>query len=91
MQNSDEQRVLDLIQARMLAGRRQYGPLDLATDGRDFRVETLEELLDAIVYLACWLVKLRAAPNAGGHVLPKDPVAAVDAWWKQARPDEDEL
>jgi hypothetical protein len=53
----DEVRVLTRIGERLKAGRRAYGPLDLATDTRAFRTtEAREELEDALVYLACaWL------------------------------------
>jgi hypothetical protein len=54
----DETAVLDLIRARMAVGRRQYGPLVLKTDKRKLVKEALEEILDAQVYLACWLVQI---------------------------------
>jgi hypothetical protein len=53
----DEVRVLTRIALRLRGGREVYGPLDLATDARQFRQkEAREELEDALVYLACaWL------------------------------------
>jgi hypothetical protein len=53
----DEVRVLTRIAERLRGGRDAYGPLDLATDTREFRSkEAREELEDALVYLACaWL------------------------------------
>jgi len=54
----DETAVLDLIRARMAAGRKLYGPLVLKTDKRTLRKEAIEEILDAQVYLACWLVQI---------------------------------
>lgn len=48
----DELRVLALIASRLRMGKSQYGDLDLARDGRDFRKEACEEFLDATVYLA---------------------------------------
>ena len=56
----DEVRVLTRIAVRLRQGREVYGPLDLATDPRQFRTkEAREELEDALVslaYLACaWL------------------------------------
>lgn len=53
----DEVRVLARIAVRLRDGREVYGPLDLATDTREFRAtEAREELEDALVYLACaWL------------------------------------
>jgi hypothetical protein len=40
------------LRARIEAGQRTYGALDLATDKRDFGVEAEAELLDALFYLA---------------------------------------
>jgi hypothetical protein len=53
----DEVRVLTRIAERLQGGQLTYGPLDLATDPRQFRAkEAREELEDALVYLACaWL------------------------------------
>ncbi len=53
----DEIRVLTFIAGRLEMGQRQYGPLLLATDLREFRdKEAREEIEDALVYLACaWL------------------------------------
>jgi hypothetical protein len=53
----DEVRVLVRIAVRLRGGREAYGPLDLATDTRQFRTkEAREEVEDALVYLACaWL------------------------------------
>jgi hypothetical protein len=53
----DEIRVLTFIAGRLAVGQRQYGPLLLAVDPREFRgKEAREEIEDALVYLACaWL------------------------------------
>jgi len=53
----DEVRVLTRIAVRLRGGREVYGPLDLASDAREFRSkEAREEVEDALVYLACaWL------------------------------------
>jgi hypothetical protein len=53
----DEVFVLARIAERLTAGAKVYGPLQLATDPRDFRgKEAREEVEDALVYLACaWL------------------------------------
>ena len=48
--------VVEAIVARLELGHRQYGPLDLATDTRDWRREAWEEALDAAAYLAMGLV-----------------------------------
>ena len=58
----DEVFVLARIAERLTEGAKVYGPLQLATDTRDFRSkEAREELEDALVYLACaWLKADRA-------------------------------
>lgn len=50
---AEECAVLVFLARRLLVGQRQYGRLDLATDGRDFVRERAEELADALVYTAC--------------------------------------
>lgn len=54
---ADELRVLLLVAERLVKGRRCYGALHVESDGRDFRVETLEEIADALVYSACSLMR----------------------------------
>ena len=51
--------VLNLIKSRLDAGADKYGEEILVTDKRDFIVESLEEVLDACVYLACKLIQLK--------------------------------
>lgn len=53
----DEVRVLRRIAERLRLGRRLYGRLDIAKDGRDWRKEASEEALDQSVYLAIDLLK----------------------------------
>jgi hypothetical protein len=48
----DEMRVLGRIAERLRRGQEQYGLLHLASDRRSFRAEALEEVEDALVYLA---------------------------------------
>ena len=55
----DESRVVEAVAARLRMGARQYGPLDLATDRRDWRHEAAEEALDLAAYLACELLRPR--------------------------------
>jgi len=54
---ADELRVLSAIAARLAEGRRTYGELDLATDKRDFSAEARDEVFDALVYVACRLIR----------------------------------
>ena len=44
--------VIQLIKERLDAGAKKYGEEILIDDKREFVVETLEEILDACVYLA---------------------------------------
>ncbi|MFW5875727.1 MAG: hypothetical protein ACOCXM_03225 [Myxococcota bacterium] len=53
----DEIRVLALVAERLAMGRRQYGPLELQTDGRAFHQEALEEAADGLVYTAAALIR----------------------------------
>lgn len=50
--NDDEHRVLVSLANRLLAGRRCYGPLDLANDPRDWMKERKAEIEDLLVYTA---------------------------------------
>ena len=50
--------ILNLINKRLLIGEKKYGNEKVATDGRDFLKESLEEALDCAVYLAARLVEL---------------------------------
>jgi|TARA_R100000687_G_scaffold73904_1_gene64694 hypothetical protein len=50
--------ILKLINKRLLIGEKKYGNENVATDGRDFLKESLEEALDCAVYLAARLVEL---------------------------------
>jgi len=50
--------ILELINKRLLIGEKKYGNENVATDGRDFLKESLEEALDCCVYLAARLVEL---------------------------------
>lgn len=47
----DELRVFDRLFDRVLRGRVDYGPLDLARDDRDFGAEAADELTDTLFYL----------------------------------------
>lgn len=49
----DARKVLLAIAHRMQRGQEQYGLLHLAEDPRNWRDEIAEELMDALVYMAC--------------------------------------
>jgi len=53
----DELDVLTRIAHRLVAGRRIYGPLDIATDRRDWRRERDEEAADYLVYQMVLTIK----------------------------------
>jgi hypothetical protein len=63
--------LVQLVADRLEVGRREYGPLRVADDPRDWQREALEELADAAVYLGTEAVKdVRdtALRQDGGHV-----------------------
>ena len=51
-------KILKLIEERLLIGEQKYGNENVATDGRDFVKESLEEALDCCVYLAAKIVEI---------------------------------
>ena len=53
----DELQVLLLLATRVRAGRARYGRLDVRRDRRNFRRETLEELVDGLFYLSAGLLR----------------------------------
>ena len=54
------EKILKLIQKRLQIGERKYGHENVETDGRDFIVESLEEILDCSVYIAAKLIEIQA-------------------------------
>ena len=52
-------RILDLIGQRLAKGEKRYGKENIASDGRDFIQEALEEALDCAVYLAGHIIELQ--------------------------------
>tara|TARA_Y100001951_G_C11109291_1_gene166538 strand:+ start:265 stop:507 length:243 start_codon:yes stop_codon:yes gene_type:complete len=53
------QRVVELIANRLEVGQKKYAQDMQLEDGRDMIQESLEELLDACVYIATELIKLQ--------------------------------
>ena len=51
--------ILDLVGKRLIKGEEKYGHENVASDGRDFVQEALEEALDCAVYLAARLVEIQ--------------------------------
>ena len=52
-------KILDLIGKRLAKGEKRYGKENIASDGRDFVQESLEEALDCAVYLAGHIIELQ--------------------------------
>ena len=53
-------KILSLIEERLEEGKRKYGHENVETDGRDFIVESLEEILDCSVYIAAKLIEIQS-------------------------------
>ena len=51
-------KILQLIEQRLLIGEKKYGNENVINDGRNFLKESLEEALDCSVYLAARLIEL---------------------------------
>ena len=49
--------IIELIKERLEKGQKEYGGDLDPEDGRDWEVETLEEILDGMIYLAAALLK----------------------------------
>ena len=52
-------KILDLVGKRLTKGEKRYGKENIASDGRDFIQESLEEALDCAVYLAGHIIELQ--------------------------------
>ena len=52
-------KILDLVGKRLTKGEKRYGKENIASDGRDFIQESLEEALDCSVYLAGHLIEIQ--------------------------------
>ena len=51
--------IVKLIRKRLVKGEERYGKQNIASDGRDFVQEALEEALDCSVYLAGQLIEIQ--------------------------------
>jgi hypothetical protein len=54
---ADEQTIIKALVDRLDTGRQSYGPWRI-DDGRQYEAEALEEVLDALHYVAAQLVRL---------------------------------
>jgi hypothetical protein len=65
---TDEQAIITALIDRLDAGRHSYGPWRI-DDGRQYEAEALEEVLDALHYVAAQLVRMgRQGPAEGQEV-----------------------
>ena len=55
--------IVKLIKKRLVKGEERYGKQNIASDGRDFVQEALEEALDCSVYLAGCLIEIQEKNN----------------------------
>lgn len=80
----DEQRVLLLLARRLLAGRKTYGPLDVAGDRRNFEKEAGEEAADMLVYFAFDWLKHQLGNQPPRHEKAAPSPAAGDGKGREA-------
>ena len=59
------QRILYLIEERLKLGKEKYGKENIASDGRNFTIEALEEILDCCVYVAGKLLEIKEREDNG--------------------------
>tara|TARA_Y100000593_G_C4036612_1_gene203099 strand:+ start:24 stop:212 length:189 start_codon:yes stop_codon:yes gene_type:complete len=52
-------KIVDLIRERLELGAKKYGHENIISDDRDFIQESLEEVLDCMVYTACKLLEIK--------------------------------
>ena len=52
-------KIIDLIRERLDLGAKKYGHENIISDDRDFIQESLEEVLDCMVYASCKLLEIR--------------------------------
>ena len=72
-------KIIELIQSRLDIGAKKYNEeLDI-NDGRDWEVETLEELLDACVYLTSRILQLKEKKIEKVKLEPKETELIVEA------------
>ena len=55
-------KIVKLIEERLEIGAKKYSAELNVHDGRDWKVETLEELLDACVYLSAGIIQIKENP-----------------------------
>ena len=64
------QEIIELIESRMVKGRKEYGHGLVQNSGYDWVKEALEEALDLSIYLSAKLIEIR---NVGPVQVPEVP------------------
>jgi hypothetical protein len=54
-----KQIIIERINKRFEVGKREYGHGVIANDGHDWVEETMEEILDALIYSAAKIIQLK--------------------------------
>ena len=52
-----------LVEHRLEFGAKKYGKENMTSDGRDFVEESLEEILDGMIYIAGRIIELKEQNN----------------------------
>jgi hypothetical protein len=63
----DEAKIAGHVVGRLELGHGAYGPFDVARDKRNFPKETIEELIDGLIYLAAGVERLDGANKGRGR------------------------
>lgn len=58
--------IIKMIQDRLNLGSKKYGKENIASDGRDFVQEALEECLDLMVYVCARLIEIKKGKDKNG-------------------------
>tara|TARA_R100000808_G_C2108713_1_gene123477 strand:- start:57 stop:434 length:378 start_codon:yes stop_codon:yes gene_type:complete len=62
-------KILKLIEERLLVGEKKYGNENVISNGRDFVQEALEESLDLAVYISAKLIEIKEKEKEMGRAL----------------------
>ena len=57
--------IIKLVEERLELGSNKYGKENIASDGRNFTTEALEECLDMIVYVCARLIEIKKGEKDG--------------------------
>ena len=52
-------KIIELVRERLELGAKKYGHENIVSDDRDFIQESLEEILDCMVYVSCKLIEIK--------------------------------